>query len=160
MEMYKYRGVIVSGNHYVMNEEVWKTVKEVDDAEPIEDYSEEVIYCINTTSKLLVINGTLFTDWDSLDDIDTIDLRISCKKYLPEDFAFEHIHNHLVGGFHKNTSIELDNGQSVPIKDIEVNDVLRFGERVLGKVTIDTANISVKHLDINGKKFILSLIQI
>ena len=154
MEMYKYRGVVVSGNHYVMHEDVWKTVKEVDDAEPIEDYSEEYIYCINTSSKLIIINGVIFTDWDSLDDIDTIDLRISCKKYLPEDFAFDDIHNHLVGGFDENTSIELDTGQSISIKDVEVNDVLRFGERVLGKVIIDTTNISVKKVNINGKEFI------
>ena len=58
------------------------------------------------------------------------------------------------GGFTENTQIELEDGQSIPIKDIAVGDQLRFGERVLGTVEIDARDLSaVKSYDIKGYTF-------
>jgi hypothetical protein len=47
--------------------------------------------------------------------------------------------------------IELEDGNSIKIKDVQVNDILKFGERVIGTVCIDASDISTfKHV-INGK---------
>lgn len=154
MEMYRYKGSIVSGNHYVLDSDGWTTVAEMEDAEKIEDYREPFIYCINTTTKLISINGAIYSDWDSLDDMDIIDLRVSCKAYLPQHFTYDAIHKNLVGGFHGDTMVELDTGECVPIRNVEVNDVLRFGERILGKVEIDATTTCVKQYTIGGHTFI------
>ena len=51
--------------------------------------------------------------------------------------------------------IELEDGRSIKISDICVNDVLRFGENVLGVVKIDGKNVSnVKEFSINNHNFI------
>lgn len=155
IDMYKYKGVIVSGNHYVMNDaDIWVNVKDTPEAVKIEDYREELIYCFNTTTKTICINQCIFTDWDSLDEMDIIDIRRICRDYLPSQFKRSHFHRYLDGGFIGNTSIELDNGQSVDIQDIEVNDVTRFGERILGKVEICAKDFQVQSYTIQGQKFL------
>ena len=154
IERYDFCGIIVSGNHYVLESDGWTTVSELEGATKIEDYREEYIYCINTTNKLLCIKGIIFSDWDSLDDMDIIDIRVACKNYLPEHFTYDSIHECLVGGFDGSTMIELENGESLPIKDVEVNDVMRFGERILGKVVIDARKLDVKKYKIGYYDFI------
>ena len=58
------------------------------------------------------------------------------------------------GGFVGTTKIELEDGRSIPIKDIVVNDQLRFGERVLGIVEIDTTTMdSIKEFIIKDRYF-------
>jgi len=47
----------------------------------------------------------------------------------------------LDAGLHEFTLIELEDGQSVNIKNICVNDILRFGEKVVGIVKIDATDI-------------------
>ena len=53
------------------------------------------------------------------------------------------IHSYLDGGFVKDTQIEVEDGNSVSIQDIEVDDVLHNGEIVTGIVEIDATNLSV-----------------
>ena len=155
MDMYKYKGVVVSGNHYVLTEtDTWMHIKDIIHAKKIPDYRKEIIYCINTTSKNICINQCIFTDWDSLDEMDMMDIRRICKNHLPSQFKRSHFHRYLDGGFIGNTQIELDNGRSIDIQDVEVNDVLRFGERVLGKVEICAKDFQVKSYTIQGHTFL------
>lgn len=155
MDMYRYKGVVVSGNHYILDkDDVWVHIKDLPKANKIYDYRKENIYCINTTSKSICINQCIFTDWDSLDEMDIIDIRRICKNYLPSQFNRSQFHRYLDGGFIGNTSIELDNGQSVDIQDVEVNDVLRFGERILGKVEICAKDFQVKSYTIQEHDFL------
>ena len=86
----------------------------------------------------------IFSDWDDIDNDDLIDLQVNCceKNILPYNFSKNDIHKYLNNGFHEDTKIDLDDGRSIKIKDIEVNDVLRFGEKVLGIVEIDATEIN------------------
>ena len=155
IEMFNLHDVIVSGNHYVLSsEDVWVHVRNVTAAKKVDDYRKEFIYCINTSLKHIYINGVHFTDWDSLDEMDIFDIRRKCQPYLPQIFNRYHFHQYLEGGFIGSTQIELDNGQSVDIKDVEVNDVMRFGERILGKVIIDARDISVQKFTIQKHDFV------
>jgi len=63
---------------------------------------------------------------------------------LPKHFELKDIHQYLDGGFSENTKIELLDGHNVNIKDMEVNQILRFGERVVGIVKIDAENLQLK----------------
>ena len=155
LDMYTFNNIIVSGNHHVlMDDDIWMSVRNLEEAVKIDDYREEYIYCINTTSKVININKFVFSDWDDLDDLEIIDIRRKCLDTIPHNFNKKYIHKYLEGGFLGSTLIELEDGRSVPIKDIEVNESLRFGELVLGIVEIDTHNIDVSAYEINKRMFV------
>ena len=72
------------------------------------------------------------------------DIKKNCcnNTNLPYNFTKKDIHKYLDAGFDENTTIELDDGRSIKIKDIEVNDTLRSGENVVGIVKIDCSDIA------------------
>ena len=74
--------------------------------------------------------------------MDLFELQRNTRNYLSKNISREDIHKYLDGGFTKDTLIELDDGRSVPIKDVEINDVLYKGERVLGIVEINGKTIN------------------
>ena len=140
--MYNCQGTLVTGNHRIYDEEKELIeVKNHSDSFLVDDYRDDKIYCINTDSKQIYINGSVFTDWDDLDDMDLIDLKTNCSKSLPENFKKPDIHKYLDGGFTKDMLIELESGNSICIKDVQVNDILRFGERVVGIVEINAKDL-------------------
>ena len=46
------------------------------------------------------------------------------------------IHKQLDSGFISSTMLTLQNGESIPISNIKINDILKTGEKVLGIITI------------------------
>ena len=61
---------------------------------------------------------------------------------MPNNFTKNDIHKYLDTGLHPDTLLCLDDGRSVSIKDIEVNDVLQFGEAVRTIVKISCNDIN------------------
>jgi hypothetical protein len=153
-DIYNLHGTIVTGRHRVFHEDYGLIdVKYHPDSYQIEDYRHSTIYCINTDSKQFILNGMIFTDWDDLDEMDMLDLIKNCEQYLPEKFKKSDIHKYLDCGFTGDMQIELEYGETVNIKDIEVNDILRFGERVLGVVEIDGRDMKyIKKYYVEGKE--------
>jgi hypothetical protein len=97
------------------------------------------------------INNDVFGDWDELDNAQIDELKQKCNKYLPKQFELHDIHKYLDGGFIETTKIELQDGHNINICDIEVNDVLRFGERVTGIVKIKADDLETKQFNL-GKQ--------
>jgi len=94
-------------------------------------------------------------DWDDIDDMDFVELKNIAEHFIPFNAPTHKIHATLEGGFDYLTKIELEDGRMINISDIKVNDQLRFGERVLGIVTIDTKNLQkVNKYRIKDKSFI------
>ena len=154
-DFYSINNVIVTGNHKLLYDDTWIKVCEHPSSIELPNYQTELVYCINTTSKKIYINGMFFSDWDDLDEYDLIELRVKTLKYTINPITNYSVHKHLDGGFKGNTMIELEDGRSVKISDICVNDVLRFGENVLGIVKICTSNLSsIKEFEINNNKFV------
>ena len=152
---YNINNIIVTGNHKILYDERLIPVNQHPDSIELPDYYTEYVYCINTTSKKICINGLIFSDWDDLDDYDMFELKIKTLKDLTTPITPNTVHKFLDGGFDKDTLIELEDGRSVKISDICVNDVLRFGENVLAIVKIDGAGLSsVKHFKVNNNNFI------
>ena len=84
-----------------------------------------------------------------------IELRVKTLNYTVTPLTQYSVHKYLDGGFKGNTMIELEDGRSVKISDVCVNDVLRFGENVLGIVKICALDLScIKEFTINNNKFI------
>jgi hypothetical protein len=153
--MYNFNNIIVSGCHKVYNQKLgWIDVKEHPMSKKIDDYRESAIYCISTESKRININGFKFLDWDELEPLDIIKLKN--LKYISRNSSLADIHKYLESGLDGNILIEIENGQSIKLKDIQLNDQLQFNERVIGLVEIDTKNIdsikkySFKNFDIIG----------
>ena len=140
INMYDLNGVIVSGCHKVYYKDLgWIDVKQHPLSNKISDYREYAIYCLSTESKRIHINNLKFLDWDELEPIDIIKLKN--LKYLSNNSSLADIHKYLESGLDGVILIEVEDGQSIKLKDIQLNEQLKFNERVIGLVEIDTTNI-------------------
>lgn len=142
-EVYQLGNIIVTGNHHVKFNNKFIKVKNHYESILI-DKNIDFVYCINTSKKIIDLDNYTFYDYDELTKDEIEELNINCSKYLPKQFDLENFHNYLDGGFIPSTQIELLDGHSIPISNIEVNDVLKFGERVLGIVKIKSNQIELK----------------
>jgi hypothetical protein len=139
-EIYKINNVIVTGKHLIeMEDDSVIEVKDHYNSKKIKDYREPYLYCLNTTSKKININDISFLDWDEIDadDLSKLKERVSDIK-----LSNTCIHKYLDVGIDGNTNIELEDGRSILLKNIQVNDQLKNGERVLGIVRVDSNNIN------------------
>lgn len=154
MRMFNYNGVIVSDNHNVLYNNKWVQVCHIPEAVEIQNYLNENLYCVNTTTKKIIINDVVFSDWDDIDDNELILLRKKLHKLYGLQIHYNNIHSHLDGGFDEDTFINLDNGTSVSIKDIKINDVLSLGNIVKGVVKISTEDINIHRFELNNTQFV------
>ena len=136
--MYRYKGVIVSGTHSVFDG-AWKYIKDHPDSILLENYDEPYVYCLNTTTKQLIINETLFSDWDDIEEWSN--LQVSARKYIPFPLLKEDGHKYLDGGFDGETPVMMNKGPAVPIKDLHIGDSLAGGGTVLAIVQIDPDHV-------------------
>uniref|UniRef100_A0A6C0CRY8 Vint domain-containing protein n=1 Tax=viral metagenome TaxID=1070528 RepID=A0A6C0CRY8_9ZZZZ len=141
-DIYKLNGIIVTGNHMVFNSmRGWIRARDHPSSEYIDDYRKEYVYCINTNTKTIKIKDCIFADWDEIDEEDMSDIRKNCD-FIPFNFDKSNIHHYLDGGLHPDTFIDLEDGRSVKISEVDVNDILYTGEHITGIVKIDTSDIN------------------
>ena len=153
--MYNLNGVIVSDSHMVKHAEKWMRVSEHPLASIVPNYEKPYLYCLNTSTKEIIINNTIFTDWDELYEgtLQTIlNLKINDKSNPSADDDTnkinntirtpENIHAHLCGGFSELSAIKLQNNTCVPISKILPGDVLNGGDIVYGIVEMDGSTFS------------------
>jgi hypothetical protein len=145
--IYKLDNIIVTGLHRVYHPTLG-LIKILDhpDSHEITDYKND-LYCLNTTTKIIKINNYTFTDWDDLDN-NEIDIISKNSGLLPKHYENKDIHKYMDNGLDGNTLIEMEIGTHQALKTIKINDILRFGGRVLGIIKIDPTNI----LNINEYK--------
>jgi len=140
-DMYELNNIIVSGTHKVYYEKRgWINIEDHPHAILIENYSEPIIYCLNTSSKRIIINNTIFMDWDELTPADMMKLKV--WNYIPMNSGFEGIHKHMESGLVGDTEIKLFNGVKRKLKDIKPDDVLINGENVIATVEIDASDLN------------------
>jgi len=151
--IYNLNDTYCTGDHNIKYNGIW--IKTKDHPQSIKtDMYCDYLYCINTSKKVININGETFSDWDELDNNKIDEIKRKCNKYLPKVFELHNIHKYLDGGFTENTKIELQDGHNVNINEIEVNDVLRFGERVIGIVKIKADDLETKQIMIDTRNSI------
>jgi len=139
-DVYNLNGITVTGTHKVLHDNMgWIFVKDHPHSKKLEDYREPAVYCFSTQSKRIHIKDYKFLDWDDLEPIDI--MKLKNLKYLKQNCSLGDVHKYLESGIYGETMIELESGHSVKIKNIKINDQLKFGERVLGIVEIDTEDI-------------------
>ena len=135
VRMFNLNHIIVSESHIVKYGDKWIPVKVHPDAIEIQDYCEPYLYCFNTNSKEILLNGILFTDWDEIYDkslksvLDSISTNIFEKDHNKQR---ANIHRYLDVGFDKETQIDLIGNTNKKIKDIQIGDILVSGGKVSG----------------------------
>lgn len=147
--MYFLNNVLVSDSHIVKYNNKWIRVSEHPDACIHHPYNEEILYCLNTSQKIIEINNTIFTDWDEIYDD-------SLNKILNKaNVTKEQIHTHLDSGFAGYTKILLKNKYSHSLNQIKINDILENGERVYGVVEIDGRSLENQYkYNLGENKFV------
>ena len=155
-DIYNLHDIIVSDSHIVKHNNTWIPVSQHPDSKKIESYNEPFLYCLNTSSKIIVIKDICFTDWDEIynNDITKFNTLLcikfnNCKK--PYKFKTNDIHTYFDGGFIGSTIIKLKDGSKKTIQDIEVGDILENDENVYGLVEINGKNIDEQCVYYLGK---------
>jgi len=147
-DMYQLHDILVSDSHIVKYKDTWIPVSKHPQSIKIPNshYKEPFLYCLNTSSKIIEINGVVFTDWDEIydDSLDRVLHKIR-KKNLNNvtncEWVLKNIHAYMDYGFSKTTPITLSNGTQKKIHEISIGDVLKNGERVYGIVEINAEDI-------------------
>ncbi len=134
--MYLLDDIKVSGTHRVLYDNKWILVSKHPSSKIIIDYPENVLYCLNTSTKTIKINNTIFSDWD--------DINIDNKyKLLTE--TKEDIHKYYDKGFPSNTLIKTINDKELYISDIQIGDTLEsINDEIIsvyGKVIIKSNDL-------------------
>ena len=143
-QMYNLNNIVVSDSHMVKEGNKWIRVSKHFKAKKLPEYKEEYLYCLNTESKEIHLNGNIFSDWDEMneDDIESIQIIHRMNKYNTNDlgentFDKSYIHKYFDGGFKGCTPIILKNGGNHEIQHIKIGDVLEYGEIVCGIVALE-----------------------
>ena len=153
--MYSLGSVIVSSTHQVLYNGKWIFVGQHPDRQLVSNYLEPIIYCLNTSSKEIVVENYVFTDWDEITE-DTFGIIRDCVKinYPLKQLKKEEIHELFDRGFNGNTVIRLKYGFSRSIKSIKLGDVLVNGSTVYGIVEIYGKNKEDKSISGNQKSYL------
>ena len=69
--------ITVSDSHIVKYLGKWIPVSKHPDAIKYLTYTEPYLYCLNTSKKIIKINGTIFTDWDEIYDNDICEIMVN-----------------------------------------------------------------------------------
>ena len=132
--MYELNDIVVSDSHVLCYKDKWISVKEHPDAIPIQTYDKPYLYCFNTSSKIIQLNGITFTDWDELHG-----LRL---QMLNSSYKNEDIHKELHCGLSKDTKITMKNGTCKSLMNVNIGDILWNNIKVVGIVEINGLTIN------------------
>jgi len=150
--MYKLNDVIVSDSHMVFYKNLWIKVEHHPDSCRVYNYSEKYLYCLNTTSKTICVNETIFTDWDEIFD-SSLERILDNKSITISDTS--DIHKYLDYGFSETTKVFLEKNVYIDINKIKIGDVLENGGKVYGIVEIDGSTIHEQfRYNLGGNKFV------
>lgn len=153
--IFNINGVVVTSTHKVYYNGEWICASDHPKSYFVDDFQDNLVYCIGTTSKMIKIKNMVFSDWDEVDDVDINELRQSSNLGLPLSFNRENLHEYLDSGLHPETIVYLDDGRGVPISNIEVNDVLLFGEKVTSVIKAKADDLNSFHsISHNGSEII------
>ena len=141
-QMYNIDGILVTGKHKVYSDDdKWIYVENHPNAKVVEDYVERFVYCIITDTKIIPIGKHAFLDWDEIDDTTFNTLCDNCP-LLPINPIIQDIHTYMNAGIHESMTVPLYNiNISKKISEIQVDDILMNGEKVLATVKIDSKQV-------------------
>jgi hypothetical protein len=135
MKIYKLNNIIVSESHLVEYNNKVIRVRQHPNAEEI-TYNKPFLYCLNTSNKIIELEGTIFSDWDEITNNELQCLNEENKHIKNLD----NIHEILDNGFEENTEINLYKNKK-QISQIKIGDILENGSSVYGLVEIEARKL-------------------
>ena len=156
-DMYVIDDVVVSGTHSIQLDGVWVRVCDHPDAVRVTSYTDPFLYCLNTTTKQIPVNNSLFIDWDEVDEATEKKLRAAVEDVAVFDDqsgwtedAKAFVHRYFDDGFETHAVVELRDGGARRIGEVEIGDVLVGGSVVYGLVRIDKRGLR-QHADLDAQ---------
>ena len=131
LKIYQLKNIIVSESHLVKYNDKWIRVAEHPSAKEIV-YDKDFLYCLNTSNKIMEIDGFVFSDWDEIIE-DKLSILNKGNKNIQN---VENIHEILDDGFEENTIV-----MNKKIKEIYIGDILENGAFVYGIVEVETVKL-------------------
>jgi hypothetical protein len=127
--MYKYKDIIVSGSHYVFDNNIHKKVSDCESSVAI-PYDKEYIYSLITNTQKIIINDIIFSDYFDINNniiqnkiqnkilslLNNFEINDYCQDRLP------------LWGFYKNTKIKMRNNEDKIISHIKIGDLTEYGK--------------------------------
>ena len=142
LKIYQLNDIIVSESHLVKYNGKWIRVVEHPDAKEI-IYNKDFLYCLNTSNKIMEIDGFVFSDWDEI---------IEDKLSILNITTVENIHELLDDGFEENTIV-----MNKKIQEIMIGDILENGAFVYVIVEVETNKLR-KNINKNGSNKLYHLL--
>ena len=133
LDMYNLNGIVVSESHIIKCFGNWIPVKKHPLAIKIDKYDELYLYCLNTSSKTIVLNSITFTDWDEVYD--------GNLDFLYKYISSKNISKALDKGLTKDTKIKMKMEMKMEneykcLKVIKIGDILSSNAIVYGIVEL------------------------
>jgi hypothetical protein len=127
VQLYELNGVTVSGKHKVFHDK-WIYVSDHPDAKPSSKKLDRLT-CLITNTNEIVLNQTRFSDFEEVSDQATLQEieKITWGRVVHEDYNV---------GFSPDTLV-FRNNEFVPMKDLQIGDVIAGGGKVEGLVWLD-----------------------
>jgi hypothetical protein len=135
LKIFQLNDIIVSESHLVNYKNKWIRIDQHPDAEQI-NYDKNFLYCLNTSNKVIELDGYIFSDWDEI-----VDDKFNILKDKNNEIQnLENIHEFLDDGFDENTMIKLDKNNK-KIKEVNIGDILENGSIVYGIVEVENKKL-------------------
>lgn len=135
LKIYQLNNIIVSESHLINYKNKWIRVDQHPSAKQIY-YDKPFLYCLNTSNKLIELDGYTFSDWDEI-----VDNKFNILNSKNDNIKnLENIHEFLDDGFEENTIIILHKNNK-KIKEIIIGDILEDGGIVYGLVEVETRKL-------------------
>jgi hypothetical protein len=140
LDMYNLNDIIISESHVIKYKDKWIYVRDHPEAIKLEKYTEPYLYCLNTSTKTILLNNIILTDWDEVYD-DSLEFLLNYKSINKT----ENISKMVDKGYHPDTKIKLLKKEK-PIKEINIGDNLSTGGIVYGIVELNDNNLGNEKL--------------
>ena len=148
--IYLYKNIIVTGDHFVYENEKHKTVSECKEATLIKEYHNEYLYCLITSTQKIVINDIVFSDYFDIDNLKIqryIQKNIVCKLNNFNQLSLFNYKNELpLWCFEKSTLVTMKDGTEKEIKDIAIGEDTYYG-KVYGTQMIKVNKSNIYKID-------------
>jgi hypothetical protein len=149
LDMYNLNSIIVSESHVIKYNNQWIHVRNHPEAQKISEYTEPYLYCLNTSTKTIILNEIVFTDWDEIYD-DSLEFLLNYHSIQKT----EDLSKIVDCGLNKETKIKIIDGEK-SIYKICIGEVLSTGGIVYGivELTNNLGNEKLYNLLVSNEKF-------
>lgn len=136
VEMYNFRGIEVSGSHFIFYNSLWQRIDQIKESKVI-NYNQPYIYCLITQYNKISIKQSIFRDYIETSNININNLikeeilnLLNKTKNKLKPLAITN--DYYLNGFGKNTKLKLLNGSNKKISELKIGEILSNNNKIIG----------------------------